>query len=228
MRNPWTGLLTLAISLSAWEVRAGDDRPPSPAVDAGPTRLFFAPTARSLPRGEVTVGLTEVAFPWVEVGLWDRFSLQSAPLLLGDLTGTGVVVAPKIQIVRSRYLQAAIGTFQALGSGGTGGVGYAVATLGTERTAATVGYGYGYGAVADSVGSPGVLLLGAEQALGRSVRLIVEAYIGGDGLGLPEKTFMGGLRLCRGGWSFDLALVMPVYETGQGSPAPLLTIAKAF
>src|SRR5262245_12675734 len=228
MRNPSMGLLVLAISLSAWELRAGDDGSASQPADVGPTRLFFAPTARALPRGDVTVGLTEVAFPWVEVGLWDRFSLQSAPLLLGDLTGTGVVVAPKIQIVRSRYFQAAVGTFQALGAGGTGGVGYAVATLGSARTAATVGYGYGYGAVADSVGSPGVVLLGAEQALGRSVRLIVEAYIGGEGLGLPEKTFMGGLRVSRGGWSFDVGLVVPVYETGQGSPAPLLTVAKSF
>ena len=227
MRNPSMGLLVLTISLSAWPLHAGDDRPPSPPA-AGPTRLFFAPTARALPRGEVTVGLTEVAFPWVEWGIRDRFSLQSAPLLLGDLTGTGVVVAPKLQLLRSRRLQVAVGTLQLLSSGGTGGVGYAVATVGSASTAATVGYGYGYGDVADSVGSPGVLVLGAEKALGRSVRIVFESYIGGAGLGLPEKTFMGGLRLGRGGWSFDLALVMPVYETGQGSPAPLLTIAKAF
>ena len=216
MRRTTMSLFALVMSLSAWD------------LCADPTRLFFAPTARSLPRGDVTVGLTEVAFPWVEVGLWDRVSLQSVPLLLGDLTGTGVAVAPKIQIVRSRYLQAAVGTFQALSSGGTGGVGYAVATLGSADIAATVGYGYGYGGVADSVGSPGVLLLGAERALGRSVRLVFESYIGGEGLGLPEKTFMGGLRLGRGGWSFDVAVVVPVYETGAGSPAPLLTIAKSF
>jgi len=228
MRNPSMGLLALAISLSAWELHAGDDRPPSPPVESGPTRLFFAPTARALPRGDVTVGLTEVAFPWVEVGILDRVSLQSLPLLLGDLTGTGGVVAPKIQLVRSRRLQVAVGTLQLVSSGGTGGVGYAVATLGSASTAATVGYGYGYGDVADSVGSPAVLVLGAEKALGRSLRVVFESYIGGAGLGLPEKTFMGGLRLSHGGWSFDVALVIPVYETGQGSPAPLLTIAKAF
>src|SRR6185295_6304237 len=122
MRKTTMSLFALVMSLSAWDLCAGDDGTPSQPVIAGPTRLFFAPTARSLPRGAVTVGLTEVAFPWVEVGIWDRVSLQSVPLLLGDLTGTGVVVAPKIQIVRSRYLQAAVGTLQALSPGGTGGV----------------------------------------------------------------------------------------------------------
>jgi hypothetical protein len=178
-------------------------------------------------RGDVSLGLTEIAFPWVEVRLWDRFSVQTIPLLLDELTGTGLVVAPKLQLLRSRRLQAAIGTLQVLGSE-TGGVGYAVVTVGGADTAATVGYGYGYGGVVDSVGSKAVLLLGAERALGRSVRLVFESYFGGEGLGLPEKTFLGGLRLTKGGWSVDLGVVVPVYETGGGSPAPLLTIARAF
>jgi hypothetical protein len=208
MRHALVGT-ALSISLSALQLSAQPASAPSPApapapaAELGPTRLFFAPTARSLPRGGVSLGLTEVAFPWVELGIWDRFSVQAAPLLFDELTGTGLVVAPKLQVVRSRWFQAAAGTFQVLGSE-TGGVGYAVATVGSADTAATVGYGYGYGAVADSVGSPGLLLLGAEKALSRSV------------------------RLTRGGWSVDLGVVVPVYETGGGSPAPLLTVARAF
>src|SRR5262245_16836364 len=108
MRNAAIGLFVLAISLSGWELQADDAAPPAPD-GGGPTRLFFAPTARSQPRGGVSLGLTEIAFPWVEVGIWDRFSVQAVPLLLGELTGTGLVVAPKLQVVRSRHVQAAIG-----------------------------------------------------------------------------------------------------------------------
>ena len=93
-------------------------------------------------------------------------------------------VAPKVQLYGGHRVQAAIGALQLFGFDDTGGVGYGVVTLGSVGAAATIGYGYGYGAPVDSEGSRGVLFLGAEKALGRSFRLIIEGYVGGAGLGM--------------------------------------------
>jgi hypothetical protein len=201
------------------------DPPPLAAPpQVGPTRLFFAPTARSLPRGKGTIGLTEIGAPWGEVGLTDRMSvLGGGPVPLGV-----VGIAPKVQLYGGRYAQAAIGAVQLFGSGETGGVGYGVVTLGSADAAATIGYGYGYGALVEPGGSRGVLFLGAEKALGRSVRLMVEGYVGGAGLGMPDQTLLGGFRFSRGRWSADVGVVVPFYESGSGTPVPVLTIAWAF
>jgi hypothetical protein len=117
---------------------------------------------------------------------------------------------------------------QAIGAGGTGGIGYGVVTLGTGDAAATVGFGYGYGGLADSEGSPGVLFVGAEKTLGRRFRLVVEGWVGGQALGLPDQTLIAAVRFGRGRWSVDFGTVVPFYETGGGLPVPLLTVAWGF
>ena len=91
-----------------------------------------------------------------------------------------------------------------------------------------MGLGYGHGNVADSAGSPAVVFVGAEQAMGRSVRLLVEGYIGGEAFGLPDQTLMTGARLNFGRWSLDLGMAIPFYETGSGTPGPIVTIGRAF
>jgi hypothetical protein len=236
-------LLAGAVTLDALSLEA-EDGPPAPRSAGGtapvaseppapggvePTRLFFAPTARSVPRGDGSFGLTELVFPWTEVGLLDRLSLRTiaVPPLEG-LTEAGVVVGPKLQLVRSRHFQAAAGGFFAIGSGTGGGVGYGVVTIGGRDTSATVGVGYGYGEIAESGGSSAVVFAGAERSLGRRARLILEGYIGGDAFGLPEQTLIAGTRLNFGRWSVDVAAVVPFYETGSGGVFPAVTVGRAF
>jgi hypothetical protein len=204
--------------------------PQAKVAELGPTRLFLAPTARTPPRGKGTFGLTEIAFPWGEIGLTDRAGLRVFAIPpLGDLTSAGVVIEPKIQLYGGARLQAAVGVVQAFaGQGESGGTGYGVVTLGSAHAAVTVGYGYGYGGMVDSEGSRGVLFLGAEKALGRHLRLIGEAYVGGAAFGLPDQTIFGGFRFSSGRFSADFAVVVPFYETGSGMPGPLLTIGWAF
>lgn len=197
----------------------------------GPTRLFLAPTARTPKRGDGTLALTEIAFPWGEVGLADRVSVRIFAFPpLGDVASAGVAIEPKVQLYGGARFQAAVGVVQLLSSteGESGGIGYGVATVGGADTAVTVGYGYGYGGVVDSEGSRGVLWIGAERAVGRHFRLIAEAYLGGAAFGLPDRTLLGGARFSRGRFSADLAAVVPFYETGSGTPGPLLTLGWAF
>jgi hypothetical protein len=61
-------------------IQAGEFLPPDPNA----TRLFFAPTGRSLKRGQVYLGVYEFLMPFVQVGVTDRFSVGGGtPLVLG-------------------------------------------------------------------------------------------------------------------------------------------------
>jgi hypothetical protein len=214
---------------SAPKTATAPEPPVAPPLGLGPSRLFFAPTARSLPRGTGSLGVTEIVFPSGEVGLTNRLSLRAfgVPPLEG-LSDGGIVLAPKVQLLASSRVQGAVGAAQTFGSGWTGGIVYGVVTLGSADTAVTVGCGYGYGQVADSEGSPAAFFFGAEKAVGRSWRLVAEGYVGGAALGLPDQTLVGGTRFSRGRWSADLGGVVPVYQSGVGMPFPFFTIAWAF
>jgi SAM-dependent methyltransferase len=233
----------LVVALAAGPSAMAQEAPPAPPVapavaastpqavepEPGPTRLFFAPTARSLPRGKVTVGVTEIAFPWFEGALGNRVNLLGAALPpLEGLVSGGIVVAPKLQLVRSSRFEAAAGVIQAFGSGQTGGVAYGVVTAGDAHAAVTVGCGYGYGQWADSGGSRAVVFLGLDKSLGRTFGLVLEGWIGGAALGLPDETLVGALRVGGRRWSADLGVLVPVYESGGGTPFPVLTIARRF
>jgi hypothetical protein len=230
-------VLAFAVTISARELCAQEPPPaarpsaanPVPPAEVGPTRLFFAPTARSLRRGKGSLGLTEIIFPSAEVGLTDHVSLRGFGVLpLEDLSDGGVVLAPKVQLLSRTRVQGAVGAVHLFGPGETGGIVYGVVTLGSADAGVTVGYGYGYGQLADSEGSPAVLFFGGDKAIGRNWRLIIEGYVGGAALGLPDQTLVGGTRFSRGRWSVDLGVVVPIYETGAGQPFPVLTIAWAF
>jgi hypothetical protein len=135
------------------------------------------------------------------------------------------ILGPKVQLVRRNGVQAAVGVYQGLAPGWSGGVGYGVVTLGSADTAATLGYGYGYGGLVDPGESASIVFAGVEKSLGRRFRLVFEGLFGGAGLGLPDQTLIGAARIGGGRWAVDVGVLVPVYETGAGTPFPLLTIA---
>src|SRR5262245_15893093 len=101
------------------------------------TRLFVAPTARSLRPGTGFAGTTEILLPFCEVGLTKRLSvLAAATPVEGGIVG----VMPKLQLYSGRRMQAAVGVAQLFGSGYSGGIGFGVVTLGSSDFGVTVGY----------------------------------------------------------------------------------------
>jgi len=207
-----------ALALGAWACAGGLG-----AQEA--TRLFVAPTARSLRPGAGLVGTTEILLPFCEVGITKRLSvLAAATPIEGGVAG----VMPKLQLYSGRRLQAAIGVAQIFGSGYAGGIGFGVLTLGSPDFGVTVGYGHGYGELADSVGPPHFVFAGIDKALGRHFRLVGESYFGGQGLGMPDRTLMAGLRFRGGAFWADMGVAAPFYETGSGGIAPLVTFGVAF
>jgi hypothetical protein len=174
-------------------------------ADSHRSRLFFAPTARSLERGQVSVGVFEFLAPFVQVGVTDRFSIGGGtPLFFGfDEEFRPFWITPKFQVYDGERSQFAVGVLQMFNlSGDGGGIAYGVGTFGTSDNALTAGLGLAYSG--DDTG--GVLMVGGERRVRRNLKLITENYIwqGGDGI------VSGGVRFLGERLSADLALAVPV------------------
>lgn len=190
--------------------------------DGHHSRLFFAPTGRSLEKGQVSVGVFEFLAPFVQVGVTDRFSIGGGtPLIFGfDDDFRPFWVTPKFQVHRSEKTQVAVGVLQMLNTGGdNGGIAYGVATFGDNDNAVTAGAGLAYSG--DSSG--GVVMVGGESRAGRNIKLITENYLWQGGEGIVS----GGIRFLGERLSADLALAVPI-GTGDFIAFPVVNFVYLF
>jgi hypothetical protein len=173
-------------------------------TDIHRTRLFFAPTARSLAPRQASFGVFEVSMPFVQVGVTDRFSLGGGtPLVFGlDESSRPFWITPKLQIYDGGTRQAAVGVFHIFNADGLGaGIAYGVGTFGTEDDAVTIGGGMAYSD--DSRG--GVVMVGAEKRVRPGIKFITENYAWSGGAGLVS----GGVRFIGEHLSADVGLAIP-------------------
>ena len=186
------------------------------------SRLFFAPTGRSLERGQVSVGVFEFLAPFVQVGVTDRFSVGGGtPLIFGfDEGDRPIWLTPKMQVYRGDHAQAAVGVLQLFSvSGDAAGIAYGVTTLGSADNAVTVGAGMAY---ADD-GRGGVVMIGGERRVRRNLKVITENYLweGGNGF------LSGGVRFIGERLSADLALAIPI-GAGEALAFPVVNFVYVF
>lgn len=190
-------------------------------TDSHRSRLFFAPTGRSLDKGQVSVGVFQFLAPFVQVGVTDRFSIGGGtPLFFGiDEDYRPFWVTPKYQVVRGEKVQIAVGVLQMLNlGGGNGGIAYTVGTFGGTDNAVTVGAGLGY--TGDSTG--GVIMIGGERRVRRNIKLITENYVFEEG-----GILSGGVRFLGERLSADLALAVPL-DVGGFIAFPVVNFVYIF
>lgn len=186
------------------------------------TRLFFAPTGRSLQRGEVSFGVFQFIAPFVQVGVTDRFSMGGGtPLLFGiDDWNRPFWVTPKFQVYNAPEAQAAVGLLHVFDTDGdSGGIAYGVGTFGNSDNAGTVGAGMMYSG--DDRGW--IVMGGAEGRVSRSVKVMTENYIWKNGDGILS----GGVRFLGERLSADLALAIPI-GIGEFFAFPVVNFVYVF
>jgi hypothetical protein len=174
-------------------------------TDQHRSRLFFAPTARSLEKGQVSIGVFEFLAPFVQVGVTDRFSIGGGtPLVFGiDEEYRPFWFTPKLQVYDSPRAQVAVGVLQFFNTGDdNGGIAYTVGTFGDSDNAMTIGGGLGYA----GDGKAGILMVGGERRVRSNIKLITENYIWKDGNGIVS----GGVRFIGERLSADLGLAVPI------------------
>jgi hypothetical protein len=140
------------------------------------TRLFFAPSGQMLKRGEGYFADYEVAFPGFAYGLTDNVSIGGGMSIIpAGLDEQVYYITPKVGGSIGEKVHLGAGVLFAGTNGGTGGVGYGVATFGDGDGSGTIGLGYGF-AGGDIQRKPAAML-GGEKRISRRVALVTENYL---------------------------------------------------
>jgi hypothetical protein len=177
-------------------------------ANASATRLFFAPTGRMLAKGDGYFSNHQLFFLGAAGGVADRFTLGGglSVLPLEDFADNFFFLTPKLGVVQSENLNIAVGALLGAvgmgeGDGGTGGIGYAVATFGGPDASFTLGGGTGFG---NHVASTPIFMLGGEARVSRRIALVTENYLTS---GAEEPIVSYGLRFMGEKIAVDLAFI---------------------
>lgn len=222
--------------------------------DPARTRLFFSPTGRSLGAGGKRFSAYYL-FPSFAVGLNDRVDLSigsTIPLVSSEGAFLGINGNVKATVVERDGLAAALGGSVVVplstedSTPGLGGTVYALATIGGDASAVTVG-AYGFYIVsfeddADSELGDGVaLLLGFERQLSDRFKFVTENYLV---LAFPEEYDPGtggytdrsteavfgtltGVRFFGDRLAADIAVALGAYE-GQFATVPIPYLGMSY
>ena len=190
--------------------------------DPNRTRLFFGPTARTLPAGQGYFAVYEILMPFLGYGVSDSFILAGGtPLYFGGGGNRPFWVAPKLRVFNSVKTQGAVGVLAVAADDENAGLLYGVVTHGTPKSAFSLGVGYGF-ANGDLAESPAVML-GGEVRTGRGLKLVTENYLFPGGTGLISL----GPRFFGRKLSADLGLVIPL-GFGESFAFPLINFVYNF
>ena len=192
-------------------------------ADPNPTRLFFAPTGRSLKRGEAYFGVYEILLPFVQYGITDRISIGGGTPIFFGTSDVPFWVTPKVQVFRGKSTEVSLGVLHFFNVGDLNlGIAYGVVTQGGADSALTIGLGYAYVRDEDDGGAAPVVMFGGEHRVSRRLKLVTENYVFDEG-GLLS----GGVRFLGERLSVDLGLVSPL-GAGEFVAAPIVNFVWKF
>jgi hypothetical protein len=190
--------------------------------DVVASKLFFAPTGRSLKQGEAYFALDALAIAVLRVGVTDRFSIGVGRPLFANVTW----VTPKFQVYDGPRTSVATGVLQLFAPGfGYGGVAYGVTTVGSRDDGLTAGMGWFYGKDDDGQDkTSAVLIVGGDRRMGRRSKLVTENYIFKGGavlsagsriIGRHRSVEFGGMLVVAGNTMMPGAVVNLVFHTSR-------------
>ena len=194
--------------------------------DPSRTRLFFAPTGRTLRKGETYFSDAYVLFPSIQTGITDLVSFGGGVSIIPGLGLDEQVyyLTPKVGVLVSPSLNVSVGALIAgvgrASSDSPVGIGYGVATFGVADASVTTGAGFGFSRASTS---QAILMLGGERRVSRSIALLSENYLytGNGRSGLVS----GGIRFMGEKLAVDLAGVI---VSQSSTPFPYVAFIYKF
>jgi hypothetical protein len=165
-------------SLAGWRARsAGGFSHRDPNL----SRLFLAPTGRTLRGGDGYFSDYYLFFPVVGYGIVDRVMLSAGMTIVPGLNFNEQLyyVAPKIGVIQSPSLSVSVGgLYMHWGWSDIidawGGVAYGVATVGSEDAALTAGLGWPF--ASGGTGRNPWAMLGGELRVSNGLKLLAEGW----------------------------------------------------
>jgi hypothetical protein len=166
-------------------------------------RLFFAPTARGLRKGEGSLQDVNIYIIGANYGITDYISLGGYITLIpgAGLTNQFLVLTPKVSFPVRKNLHVGAGVLYvripdfdgALDRSYGAGIFYGAATYGSADNNVTVGLGYGF--FEGNIGSTPIVQVGGQKRISRRISLISENYIIAD-----SHAGLGGLYGIKINW----------------------------
>jgi len=205
------GAKRYAIAVLGMVLMCATPEPARAQAEGGATRMFFAPTGRTLPRGEGYIGVYAMAVPFFQAGVTDSVTVGAGvpllPYLMGEDAGDyrPFVVTAKARVFHRPRTSVAAGAIHfSSGEGSQGGFAYVVGTRTRAASSASVGAGCLYSKTGSGLGCQVVVSASADHRLNKRVTLITENHL------LIGETAMlsGGVRLTRHRFSSDFGMVM--------------------
>ncbi len=182
-------------------------------IDPNGSRLFFAPTGRGLNPGSGYFADYYVFFPTLAFGVTSFFSVGGGISLIPGAESQLLYFAPKLTLQASPKMGFAAGfLYLAMpDEDDDANLGYAVTTIGSNRSGVTLGAGFPLTSVSDK--NP-ILLVGGEAQVSNGAKLITENWIfTGDDATL---VFSGGIRFFGDKLAVDLAFISTAKAFGGG------------
>jgi len=182
-------------------------------LDPNRTRLFFAPTGRTLPQGKGYFSAYEIFFPFLAVGITDFVTLGGGISLFPGAKEQIVYLAPRIRIVHIEGFDLSGGVLYLSVSKQSGGMLYGVGTIGSPRAGLTVGLGWGF-SEGEYSHAPTVVL-GGEAQVTNSIKLITENWFNSN---IGQGLISFGLRFFGEQIAGDFGLMRSTTWGGEGLP----------
>jgi hypothetical protein len=183
--------------------------------DPNRTRLLFAPTGRALKAGQGYFSTYEILFPFLAIGITDFLTVAGGISLVPGAENQLLYIAPKITPVQLDKFDLSAGVLyiRIPEEENAAGIVYGVGTYGTDKSALTLGLGYGFagGEFADSP----IFAIGGELRASKSVKFITENWIFP---GEEVQLLSGGLRFFGENLAADFAFIFPAGSDIEGFP----------
>jgi hypothetical protein len=149
--------------------------------DPNRTRLFLAPTARSLNAGEGYFSDYMIFFPFVAVGITDFASLSGGVSLIPGAENQMVYGNLKFTLFQNENVGICAGLFyMTVFEYSAGGVAYGIATIGSNDKAITLGLGNGFTGESGFSENP-IIVAGGEFTVSDGLKIISENWIPANG-----------------------------------------------
>ena len=155
-------------------------------------RLFFAPTARNLRRGEGTVQTIDIFLLGVNYGITDNISMGALFTWIPEAGSDNFfALTPKVSIPVRERVRLGAGALVVLRSGSNFTLAYANGTYGSADNNLTAGVGYAF-VQGQYVNTP-VFIVGGATRVSRRLSLLNETYILNVKNSYDNATFIGGI-----------------------------------
>jgi hypothetical protein len=163
-------------SIVSWRARKGKVTASGfQEADPNTSRLFFGPTARTLPQGRGYFADYYLFFPVAGGGVTNDFMVSGGFSIVPGSSEQIAYGAAKLRVVHQSDLSVAIGgLFGGVPGEGSAGFAYAVTTIGSEDNALTVMGGVPFST--DEVVDEPVFMVGGEARTGGASKFMAEAW----------------------------------------------------